>query len=236
MDNLTLEKLSDDATNILDKLTMEQNPRPGVLLVGHSLGGAVVSKMAKMEEYPGPFIGIVLIDTCGDVTLKTLDQAYLKASNRPKSFETLKGAITWASKTNFPRNVNSACISIPSLLYRNETAEGTKFHWKTDLANTSQFWSDWFGDFSSRFLSLLLPKLVLLSDIELLDAQFTKAQIQGKLQVAIIKGNGHLLHEEEPFQVASVIMQFLERLTRKHHILNLATKRKVSNDNEIELS
>jgi protein phosphatase methylesterase 1 len=210
--DFTLDALADDATKILNELTRNQYPKPDVLLVGHSMGGPVVSRMAEIEKYLGRYIGIVLIDVYGNMTRIIHENAYQLIVNRPPSFNSFNEAIDWALKTKFLCNLESAAISIPALLVQDNNEVDKKLHWKTDLRVTSKFWYNWFENFSQTFLALMVPKLILISDVQLLDDQLTKAQIQGKFQLKLIPGQGHLLHEEQPWQVALTIMGFLERL------------------------
>lgn len=209
--DLTLNTLADDATKVLNKLTLNQYPKPDVLLVGHSMGGPVVSRMAEMGKYRGRFIGIVLIDVYGNTTRTIHEKAYQQIMNRPFSFASFNEAIDWALRTKFLCNIESANLSIPALLVQDNSERDKKLRWKTDLKGTSKFWYNWFENFSQTFLALMIPKLILVSDIRLLDDQLTKAQIQGKFQIGLIPGQGHLLHEDQPWQVASAIIGFLER-------------------------
>lgn len=180
------------------------------------MGGSVVSNMARANKYQGLYAGVILIDVFGNIPLDTFDRTFQQILNRPSSFESIRDAINWSLKTKFILNTDSANISIPPLLYENSSQECMRVHWKTDLASTSRFWQNWFGDFSDNFLRLLLPKLIILSDIQLLDNQLTKAQIQGKLQITLIAKGRHLLHEEQPAQVALAIIEFVNRLLQSN--------------------
>lgn len=87
-------------------------------------------------------------------------------------------------------------------------------------------WRDWFAGTTARLLAAPCPKLLLLADAESLDGPLTVAQMQGKLQVRVIAGAGHVLHEDAPDKVGEAITAFLSRhgITREAEAALLAAK------------
>jgi len=85
------------------------------------------------------------------------------------------------------------------------------FTWRTRLSASSEYWSSWFEGLNELFLSVVCPKLLLLSCIDRLDGPMSIAQMQGKLQVKVIQGVGHQIMEDQPKQTADIIKEFVQR-------------------------
>lgn len=84
------------------------------------------------------------------------------------------------------RNLNSARISVPSLLSQDlrPPSPGTDsrpWTWHTDLAATQPFWEGWFRDLSKKFLKARGGKLLLLAGTDRLDKELMIGQMQGIL-------------------------------------------------------
>lgn len=84
------------------------------------------------------------------------------------------------------RNLNSARISVPSLLRQDlrPPSPGTDsrpWTWHTDLAATQPFWEGWFRDLSKKFLNAKGGKLLLLAGTDRLDKELMIGQMQGIL-------------------------------------------------------
>lgn len=87
-------------------------------------------------------------------------------------------------------------------------------------------WHGWFEGATARLLDAPCPKLLLLADADSLDGPLTVAQMQGRLQVRIIAGGGHVLHEDAPDKVGEAVAGFLSRhgVTREAEAALLAAK------------
>ncbi len=57
--------------------------------------------------------------------------------------------------------------------------------WRVNLKETECYWKGWFEGLSKMFLSLPIPKLLLLAGIDRLDKELTIGQIQG-IYIAMI--------------------------------------------------
>jgi len=57
---------------------------------------------------------------------------------------------------------------------------------------------DWFTSLSSLFLSCKTARLLVLAGTERLDRELMIGQMQGKFQLEVISGVGHMLHEVRP--------------------------------------
>jgi len=79
------------------------------------------------------------------------------------------------------------------------------------------FWNEWFIGLTKAFLSCNIPKTLMLAGIERMDKDLTIAQMQGKYKLSILRGVGHIIHEDKPDEVMKVIKDFITtfRITAK---------------------
>jgi protein phosphatase methylesterase 1 len=177
--NLSVELLSQDLFSMLQltALKLSWKELPPIVLIGHSLGGAVVTEMAHKGLLGGKLLGYAVIDVVEGSAMETLKhmQAYL--STRPKNFASLAAAIEWHIRTRTLRNPQSARASVPSLLLQNP--EG-RWEWKTDLGSTEPYWENWFTGMSRKFLGGRGAKLLLLAGTDRLDKELMIGQMQGE--------------------------------------------------------
>ena len=73
----------------------------------------------------------------------------------------------------------------------------------------------WFTGLSSLFLGARCPKLLLLAGTDRLDRDLTIAQMQGKFQMNVVYGTGHILQEDSPDRTTEILDSFFH-----HHQLN----------------
>ena len=70
----------------------------------------------------------------------------------------------------------------------------------------------WFTGISDLFLSLPGHKVLVLAGTDRLDTSLTRGQMQGKFQLLLMYGCGHVIQEDNPEKTAEAILTFLERL------------------------
>ncbi|XP_056010784.1 protein phosphatase methylesterase 1-like isoform X2 [Ostrea edulis] len=85
------------------------------------------------------------------------------------------------------------------------------YTWRIDLGKTEPFWRGWFEGLSTKFLSCVVPKMLLLAGVDRLDKELTIGQMQGKFQMQVLPQCGHAVHEDSPDRVAEVLATFLVR-------------------------
>ncbi|CAM9354819.1 unnamed protein product [Phaeothamnion confervicola] len=103
--------------------------------------------------------------------------------------------------------------------------------WRTDLLALQRHWEGWFKGLSSLFLSLELPKMLMVAGMDRLDTELTVGQIQGKFQLKLVYGAGHSrgrhfspsppdrrtvfatnsIQEDQPGEVVRAIVCFVRR-------------------------
>jgi len=124
--NLAEETLSRDVADIVKHLYDEgdegKDPPP-IVLLGHSMGGAIAIHVANKDLLP-TLIGLIVIDVVEGTALEALANMQSFLRGRPKNFATLERAIEWAVRTGHIRNSDSARVSMIGQLKRSsgETA------------------------------------------------------------------------------------------------------------------
>ncbi|KAK0630173.1 Alpha/Beta hydrolase protein [Bombardia bombarda] len=125
--DLRLSTLSADLYRViqLTKTAMKWPSLPPIILVGHSLGGAVVTDLARSGRLstttaaPGttaPLLGYAVLDVVEGSAMDALQSMQTYLSTRPTGFATLRDAIDWHVRSRTIRNAVSARTSVPALL------------------------------------------------------------------------------------------------------------------------
>lgn len=184
--DLRLDTLSADLYSViqLTKTQMNWQQLPPIILVGHSLGGAVVTDLAKTGKLGASLLAYAVLDVVEGSAMDALQSMQTYLSTRPGGFASVESGIDWHIRTRTIRNSISARSSVPALLVFNEEPDAARpWRWRTNLAATQPFWEDWFVGLSKKFLEARGGKLLLLAGTDRLDTELTIGQMQGKLRV-----------------------------------------------------
>ncbi len=225
--DLGLKTLSQDLLNVI-LLTQKESgwpELPNLVLVGHSLGGAIVTELAISNKLGDSILGYAVLDVVEGSAMDTLKsmQAYL--ATRPTSFPSIPSAIEWHTRSRTLRNTTSARISVPSLLRPSLATTTTHvppkqaWIWRTDLGSTQPFWEDWFTGLSHKFLEARGGKLLILAGTDRLDKELMIGQMQGKYQLQVFPEAGHFIHEDQPGKTAMIVADFYRRNDRSALVL-----------------
>ena len=243
--DLSIETLSQDLVDMvrLTKLRMGWEKMPTIVLVGHSLGGAVVTHTASNDSLGNSLLGYTVIDVVEGSAIEALKHMNSYLATRPTSFPSIESAIDWHIRSRTLRNPQAAHASVPSLLLQTPSGAWT---WRTGLATTEQYWGNWFTGMSSKFLSAKGAKLLLLAGTDRLDKELTIGQMQGtysrldirhyhldmfdlqsitnatftgKFQLQVFPAAGHFVQEDQPEKTAEVIAEFIKRNDRSALVL-----------------
>lgn len=198
--DLSNETLVSDALNVLKK-ALPTTSVP-VIFAGHSVGGAVAVHTACAGQIPG-LSGVVVVDVVEGTALAALPMMPLVIAKRPERFESLDSAIRWSIKSGTLRNESSAKISIPGQL---KEGEDGGWVWRTDLLKTEAHWEEWYRGLSNKFLSLSVPKILIVAGRDRLDDLLTRAHVQGKFQFVVLNSVGHCIQEDSPESVAEALV------------------------------
>lgn len=210
-----LETLTEDFAFIINHFHQKYNTESSIYLVGHSLGGSVLTNF--LQKYPIDKLnikGLVMLDIVEETAVSALSGMNSFLDRIPSTFPNYSRAIDWHIKaTGLLKNHESAIVSVPDLLVDNDSV----LKWKTDLRSTKPFWDTWFKGLSSNFVTCAqehhVAKLLILAGHETLDTSLIIGQMQGKYQLIVFNdpSAGHFLHEDIPDKVSASLIDFAKR-------------------------
>uniref|UniRef100_A0A452U179 Protein phosphatase methylesterase 1 n=1 Tax=Ursus maritimus TaxID=29073 RepID=A0A452U179_URSMA len=200
---------------------------PPIMLIGHSMGGAIAVHTASSNLVPS-LLGLCMIDVVEGTAMDALNSMQNFLRGRPKTFKSLENAIEWRCEgITSPEGSKSIVEGIieeeeedeegsESVNKRKkeddmETKKDHPYTWRIELAKTEKYWDGWFRGLSNLFLSCPIPKLLLLAGVDRLDKDLTIGQMQGKFQMQVLPQCGHAVHEDAPDKVAEAVATFLIR-------------------------
>jgi len=207
---------------------------PPTILVGHSLGGAILTHLAstttQISALGSALVGLSVLDVVEGSALEALGFMNAHLASRPREFASVEDAIEWHLRSRTLRSRRSAEVSVPDLLVPGPRAndstsnspsdppsgseEGSSYTWHTPLPTTVSFWPTWFENLSSKFLSARCAKNLILAGTDRLDKPLMIGQMQGKFQLVVVPEAGHFVHEDCGAKVAEVLMEFWGRNER----------------------
>lgn len=188
-EDLSLSTLSSDLLAVIQKTSLEMSwPNlPPLILIGHSLGGAVITDFVVNESNAlpsGAVLGYAVLDVVEGSAIDALQSMQNYLSTRPLGFASVEQGIDWHIRTRTIRNSMSARISVPALLRNNiESISDKPWTWRTNLGATQPFWENWFVGLSKKFLAGKGGKLLLLAGTDRLDTELMIGQMQGMLKI-----------------------------------------------------
>ncbi|KAI4290270.1 MAG: hypothetical protein L6R35_000464 [Caloplaca aegaea] len=224
--DLSLDVLSSDLTNTVKLLQARLGwpELPNMVLVGHSLGGPIVTDVAWKGTLGHSVLGYAVLDVVEGSAMDALQKMNSYLATRPKTFPSVASGIDWHTRSRTLRNSTSARISVPSLLYQTPTS-GTHlpgrgpWMWRTDLSVTEHYWENWFTGLSRKFLEAKGGKLLILAGTDRLDKELMIGQMQGKYQLQVFPDAGHFIQEDQPARTAMVVADFYHRNDRSALVL-----------------
>lgn len=220
--NLSLDTLAADLAFSINAVKERQawSKLPSCVLLGHSLGGAVVTELAYKKLLGNAVLGYGVFDVVEGSAMDALQSMEQYLSTRPRSFPSVSSGIEWHVRSRTLRNTNSARVSVPPLLVTEPAVDSDRLTWRTDLSATKPFWENWFTGLSAKFLSVPgAGKLLILAGTDRLDKDLMIGQMQGKYQLQVFPEAGHFVHEDQPEKTAMVVADFWKRNDRSTLIL-----------------
>ncbi|KAJ6101799.1 hypothetical protein N7486_004226 [Penicillium sp. IBT 16267x] len=221
--DLSLETLSKDLVHVIRKTQdrMKWEKLPEIVLVGHSLGGAVITDVAKKGELGPKVLAYAVLDVVEGSAMDALQSMEKYLLTRPVRFLSLDSGIEWHTRSRTIRNTTSARASVPSLIYEEaQPADSSRpWVWRSNLSATKPFWENWFIGLSKKFLEARGGKLLLLAGTDRLDKELMIGQMQGKYQLQVFPEAGHFVQEDQPAKTAQVLADFYKRNDRSALVL-----------------
>jgi len=212
--DLSIDVLVADFCETIQILFRDPSNCPTLLLVGHSMGGSVVVRSCpRLIEKKYRIAGVVVLDVVEGSAVEALPHMNSLLNARPDGFDSIEEAIGWHLSTNTIHNVTSARISIPSIFQSTESPL-LPYKWRTPLRSTAPYWLSWFQGLSSHFLAARTARLLVLAGTDRLDKELMIGQMQGKFQMVVVPGVGHMLHEDNPTRLAEILVEFWRRNDR----------------------
>lgn len=213
-----LKSFSGDFAFILEEFYKRHLIDTTIFLIGHSLGGAVLTDYIMNYDHSNFDIkGLAMIDIVEETALRALTSVSHFINRRPKSFGSYSDAVQWHLHSHLLQNPTSAKISVSDLLRR---GDDNCLVWKTDISSMSEFWDSWFIKLSDNFMTCgslskhKIAKLLVLSGNDTLDKDLIIGQMQGKYQLIVFNNTsntGHFIQEDIPKQLGVSIMEFVRR-------------------------
>jgi len=97
------------------------------------------------------------------------------------------------------------------------------FEWRTDLIASRKYWEEWYTGLSEKFLSVRVPKQLILFGSDRLDKTLMIGQMQGKFQVKLLpQAGGHMVQEDAPDKTAEALLEIRSRIIANMQQLLLA--------------
>ena len=208
--DLRVETLVADARAVVQALlsaaAAEDGRTPPLVLVGHSLGGVVATRLAAEDAF-ATLAGLAVLDVVEGSALAAMGAMRATLARRPLTFPSMAAAARWAR-----RGESDAAFRAQLVASGDESVA-----WRCDLLATEPFWKGWFTGLSAAFLARpRLPKLLILTACDTLDGPLTTAQMQGRFQAVFLPGATHDLPTSAPVAVAAALHSFLHRLASAH--------------------
>lgn len=116
--DLSAETLATDVGKIMKKMYPEECPP--ILLIGHSMGGAIAVHVGSLDLLP-TLVGVTVIDVVEGTAMEALASMQSFLRSRPKYFKSIPNAIEWCVRSGQIRNVDSAKVSMPGQIINCET-------------------------------------------------------------------------------------------------------------------
>ncbi|KAL0868303.1 hypothetical protein ABMA27_007830 [Loxostege sticticalis] len=118
-EDMSSETLVRDVEQVLQKLFGDE--MPPLILMGHSMGGAIAVRAAHLQSLQPYIQGLVVIDVVEGTAMEALASMQSFLRGRPTHFKSIRHAIEWCVRSGQVRNVSSARVSMPSQIVNCET-------------------------------------------------------------------------------------------------------------------
>lgn len=208
-DDFSIDAMTKDATAVWTEVFGSAKPK--TVVVGHSLGGAIAIGACLSPEIRS-LAGAVVIDVVEGTAMASLPYMKQVVAKRPAEFATIQDFVKWAYTSGQTKSFEAARVSASSQVKVAEEDGGAMARcvWRTDLMRTEPYWRGWYEGMSDRFLSVRVPKILVLAGTDRMDKALLTANMQGKFQMKVLPA-GHAIQEDEAQKTCEEIEAFCER-------------------------
>ncbi|KAJ3589313.1 hypothetical protein NHX12_010158 [Muraenolepis orangiensis] len=116
-EDLSAETMASDISKVVEVLYGDAPPP--ILMIGHSMGGAIAVHTAAANHIPS-LLGLCVIDVVEGTAMDALNSMQSFLRSRPKTFKSLESAIEWSVKSGQIRNMESARVSMGGQVKKRE--------------------------------------------------------------------------------------------------------------------
>ncbi|CAD5221072.1 unnamed protein product [Bursaphelenchus xylophilus] len=208
--DLSSDRQIKDISGIYYKIFESVEKKPPLIVIGHSMGGALAVRAVDANLLPNVQC-LAVIDVVEGSAMGNLSLMNQVLRNRPRHFTTFEKAIKWCVDTGMTKNLRAARVSMPSQLVKIEENGKIEYKWRVNLGKTQDFWIGWFKGLSKMFLGCKPVKILLLANVDRLDKELMIGQMQGSFQYEVLHNVGHALHEDSPDKVAEIFANMVKR-------------------------
>lgn len=211
---------------ILHRVAPEHTGKFNVVLIGHSLGGSLITGVSGAELN---ILCLVQIDITEQTALASLPNMQAILARKKMYYEGEHDFVQQMVRSRTLTTAKAARIELPGVV------DGD-FRVRTDLQKSSQYWAGWFRGMNARFIGHTAWKLLLVSTLEKLDRDHEIANMQGKIAIEVVPGCVHNLHEDNPEKVVHILQEYLRRLhyTQRLYDMPMDFKRGMTDDERPE--
>ncbi|CAE7041652.1 PPME1 [Symbiodinium natans] len=217
-ESLGLQRLLPDVLSLIRCASERLQGKGSLVLCGHSLGGALAARAAAEALKAKPPLSVqatILLESVEGTAAELLPRSIAWMQARPGTFKSLEDAIAWSLSSGMLTDPQAARENIPPRLHHEVQADRESWSWITNVSEAIACWPEWFDGVSSLFVSLPMPKLLIVGSVDRMDATLEAAHMQGRFRLEVVPHPGHFIHEDRPDEVAEAISKFLQQLQQQ---------------------
>lgn len=109
-EDLSIETMTKDVVDVVLAYAPDVD---AMVVMGHSMGGAVAVHVAHAAPLERAILGVVVIDVVEGTALSALASMQCFLRSRPQSFQSLSEAVRWSLQSGQLKNAESAKVSMP---------------------------------------------------------------------------------------------------------------------------